>query len=389
MSQLHSYYFTEEHQTLRQTLASFLKKEAVPHLDAWEEAGEIPRSMYAQMGEMGFLGLSMPEQWGGSGLDFFFEIILLEELAKINSGGFGAAIGAHVYLSLPHLWKGGSEYLHQTYLKPAIQGQKIGALAITEPHAGSDVAGMLTTATPTQGGYRLNGSKLFITNGVNCDYYVLAAKTKPNSGAAGISLFVVDGNTPGINRSKLNKLGWRASDTGDIALDDVFVPSENLLGEENQGFIYIMQRFELERLTLAISSNALCEDALQKTLQYMNERKAFGKTLNKFQELRHRIAQLSAELEMCKAFTYHVARLYNDGNYAVKEASMAKLLATELADKTTYACLQLFGGYGFMEDYPLARMWRDARLGTIGGGSSEIMREIIAKMVVDKLAYRV
>ncbi len=359
----------------------------MPNVDAWEEAGEVPRYMYQKMGEMGFLGLSIPEQWGGSGLDFFYEMVLLEELSKVNSGGFGAAIGAHVYLSLPHLLKEGNDFLKTKYLKPAVEGKLIGALGITEPHAGSDVAGLLTTATLTDGGFLVNGSKMFITNGVNCDYYVLAVKTEPSAGAAGISMLVMDGHSPGITRTKLKKLGWRASDTGDIAFDNVFVPQENLLGELNQGFLYIMQRFELERLSLAISSNALCEDAIQKSLEYMNEREAFGRKINRFQELRHRIAKLSSEIEMSKAFTYHVSRMYNDGIYAVKEASMAKLLATQLADKCTYQCTQFFGGYGFMEEYPLARMWRDARLGTIGGGSSEIMCEIIAKMVLDGAKY--
>ena len=381
-------YFSEDHQSFRASFRAFLEKEVLPHVDSWEEAGEIPRTIYQQMGEMGYFGLGLPENLGGSGLDFFYDVIFLEELGKVNSGGFGAAIGAHVILTLPHLFKKGSPFLQEKYLKPAIQGQLIGALAITEPHAGSDVASILSNATPTEGGFLINGSKIFITNGVNCDYYILAAKTNPQAGPAGISLFVVDAPAPGISRTKLNKLGWRASDTGDIGFDQVFVPAENLLGELNQGFLYIMQRFELERLSLAISSNALCEDALEKSMQYMNQREAFGRKINKFQELRHRIAQLSSELEMSRVFTYQACKMYDQGVYAVKEAAMAKLLATELADKCTYQCLQFLGGYGYMEDYPLARMWRDARLGTIGGGSSEIMREIIAKMVIDKLEYR-
>lgn len=381
-------YFSEDHQSFRASFRAFLEKEVLPHVDTWEEAGEIPRTIYQQMGEMGYFGLGLPENLGGSGLDFFYDVIFLEELGKVNSGGFGAAIGAHVILTLPHLFKKGSPFLQEKYLKPAIQGQLIGALAITEPHAGSDVASILSNATPTEGGFLINGSKIFITNGVNCDYYILAAKTNPQAGPAGISLFVVDAPAPGISRTKLNKLGWRASDTGDIGFDQVFVPAENLLGELNQGFLYIMQRFELERLSLAISSNALCEDALEKSRQYMSQREAFGRKINKFQELRHRIAQLSSELEMSRVFTYQACKMYEQGVYAVKEAAMAKLLATELADKCTYQCLQFLGGYGYMEDYPLARMWRDARLGTIGGGSSEIMREIIAKMVIDKLEYR-
>lgn len=386
---LENSYFTEEHRLFRSSIRTFLEKEVLPQVNQWEENGEVPREIYKKMGEMGYFGIGYPTEYGGSGLDFFFDVIVLEELAKVNSGGFGAAIGAHILLTLPHLFKVGSNYLKEKYLKPAIRGQLIGALGITEPHAGSDVAGILTSATETPGGYLINGSKMFITNGVNCDYYILAAKTNIHAGAAGISLFVVDAPAKGISRTKLNKLGWRASDTGEIGFDQVFVPEQNLLGSLNQGFLYIMQRFELERLSLAISSNALCEDALEKSLQYLNERQAFGRKLNRFQELRHRIAQLSSELEMSKVFTYQVCTMYNQGQYAVKQAAMAKLLATELADKCTYQCLQFFGGYGYMEEYPLARMWRDARLGTIGGGSSEIMRDIIAKMVIEKLEYKV
>lgn len=387
MSNLNKYYFSEEHEMFRKSLKDFLNKEVVPNVDAWEEAGELPHTIWKQFGDMGYFGLTHDEKYGGLGLDFWYDVIFLEEISKVNSAGFGASISAHPYLTLSHLHHSGSEYLKEKYLRPGIAGDIHGALGITEPFAGSDVAGIKTTAIKEDDEFVINGSKVFITNGVYADYMIVACKTRPDAGASGISLIVVDMNTPGISTSKLKKLGWKASDTGELAFDNVRVPISNLLGEENKGFYYIMQRFELERLTLAIASIAASEYAIEYSLQYMSERKAFGKTINKFQVLRHRIAQMSAEIEACKTFTYNICQMYKDGKYCVKEASMSKMLATELADKVIYQCLQFFGGYGFMEEYKVARMYRDARLGTIGGGSSEIMCEIIAKMVVDEVSY--
>jgi acyl-CoA dehydrogenase len=387
MSNLNKYYFKEEHELFRQSLKDFLNKEVVPHVDAWEEAGELPHTIWKQFGDMGYFGLTHDEKYGGLGLDFWYDVIFLEEISKVNSAGFGASISAHPYLTLSHLHHSGSEYLKEKYLRPGIAGDLHGALGITEPFAGSDVAGIKTTATKDGEEYVINGSKVFITNGVYADYMIVACKTKPDAGASGISLIVVDMNSPGISTSKLKKLGWKASDTGELAFDNVRVPVQNLIGEENKGFYYIMQRFELERLTLAIASLAASEYAIEYSLQYMSERKAFGKTINKFQVLRHRIAQMSAEIEACKTFTYNICQMYKDGRYCVKEASMSKMLATELADKVIYQCLQFFGGYGFMEEYKVARMYRDSRLGPIGGGSSEIMCEIIAKMVIDDVSY--
>jgi alkylation response protein AidB-like acyl-CoA dehydrogenase/putative sterol carrier protein len=387
MSNLNKYYFKEEHELFRQSLKDFLNKEVVPHVDAWEEAGELPHTIWKQFGDMGYFGLTHDEKYGGLALDFWYDVIFLEEISKVNSAGFGASISAHPYLTLCHLHHSGSEYLKEKYLRPGIAGDLHGALGITEPFAGSDVAGIKTTATKDSEEYVINGSKVFITNGVYADYMIVACKTKPDAGASGISLIVVDMNSPGISTSKLKKLGWKASDTGELAFDNVRVPVVNLIGEENKGFYYIMQRFELERLTLAIASLAASEYAIEYSLQYMSERKAFGKTINKFQVLRHRIAQMSAEIEACKTFTYNICQMYKDGRYCVKEASMSKMLATELADKVIYQCLQFFGGYGFMEEYKVARMYRDSRLGPIGGGSSEIMCEIIAKMVIDDVSY--
>jgi acyl-CoA dehydrogenase len=380
-------YFTEEHNQFRQSLRDFLQKEVVPFVDEWEKVGNPPRDIWKKFGDMGYFGLRFPEKYGGLSLDFFYDVILLEELAKINSAGTSAAIGAHTYLSLAHLNNEGSEEQKQKYLVPGIAGEIFGCLAISEPGGGSDVASMRTTAVKDGDNWIINGSKTFITNGVLSDYLIISAKTEPELKQAGISMFVVDRNTVGLSATKLDKLGWRASDTAEMAFADMRVPADALLGEENQGFYYIMQQFALERLIMAIGGVAGSEYAFQYGLGYMREREAFGRPLTKFQELRHRIAQLAAEIEQQKQFVYYLCDRFTKGEYIVKEAAMAKLLATQLSDKVTFEVVQFLGGYGYMEDYQASRMWRDSRLGQIGGGTSEIMKEIIAKMAIDEVKY--
>ena len=283
---------------------------------------------------MGFFGINYPEEFGGLNLDLFYTVIFLEELQKINSGGFAANLWAHTYLAMTHLDKEGSQEIKENYLAASITGDKIGCLCITEPFGGSDVSGLRTTAIKNDDTYVLNGSKTFITNGVYSDYLVVAAKTNIEKGAKGISIFLVDRNTAGIN------------------------------------------------------AHARAEFALEYTIQYMKDRTAFGQSISKFQALRHSVAQMSSELEVCKAFNYTTAKRLNDGEYVVKEATMAKLTSTKMADDIIYQCLQLLGGYGYMEEYPLARLFRDSRLGPIGGGTSEILREIIAKMIIDGKDYK-
>ncbi len=385
---MNSMYFTEEHELFRQSLKEFLKKEVVPHIENWEKSGTIDRFIWKKFGEMGYFGIAYPEEYGGLDLDLFYTVILLEELQRIHSGGFAAAIWAHVYLAMTHLNKEGDHRIKEEYLSPSISGDKIGCLAITEPFGGSDVAGMRTTAVKEGDHYIINGSKTFITNGVYSDYLVVAAKTDPKLGNKGISIFVMDRDIPGISATKLDKLGWRASDTGEIAFDNVKIPAQNLMGEENKGFSYIMQHFALERLIMGVNAHARAEYALEYAIQYMAEREAFGKTIDKFQALRHSVADMASEVEMCKEFNYSITKRLDQGQYVVKEASMSKLLSTKMADKVIYDCLQLLGGYGYMEEYPLARMSRDSRLGPIGGGTSEILREIIAKIVIDKKEYK-
>ena len=385
---MESMYFTEEHQLFRNSLRDFLQKEVVPHIEKWEKTGTIERFIWNKFGEMGFLGISYPEKYGGLDLDIFYMIILLEELQRINSAGFAAAIWAHAYLAMTHLNAEGSEAIKEKYLSASIAGDMIGCLCITEPFGGSDVAGMRTTAVKKGDNYVINGSKTFITNGIYSDYLIVAAKTNPELGNKGISIFLIDRDTPGVSATKLDKLGWRASDTGEIAFDNVTIPASNLMGEENKGFPYIMQHFALERLIMGVNAHARTQYALEYTLEYMSNREAFGKTIDRFQALRHKIADHYTELELCKTFNYNIAFRLDKGEYVVKEATMSKLKSTKVADDAIYDCLQFLGGYGYMEEYPLARLFRDSRLGPIGGGTSEILREIIAKMVIDGKDYK-
>jgi len=385
---MNSMYFTEEHEVFRASFKDFLQKEVVPHIEKWEKTGSIERFIWKKFGEMGYFGLSTPEEYGGMDLDLFYTIIFLEEMQKINSGGFAAAIWAHEYLAMTHLNKEGNHEQKQKYLVPSVEGDMIGCLCITEPFGGSDVAGMRSIAIKQGDKYILNGSKTFITNGVYSDYLIVAAKTDPSDKYKGISIFVVDRDTKGISATKLDKLGWRASDTGEIAFDNVEIPAENLLGEEGKGFPYIMQHFALERLLMGVNAHARAEYAVDYAIKYMEERIAFGKSLDKFQVLRHKVAEMASRVDMCREYNYSITKRLNDGQYVVKEASMSKLLSTKMADEVIYDALQLLGGYGYMEEYPMARLLRDSRLGPIGGGTSEILKEIIAKMVIDKKEYK-
>jgi len=385
---MNSIYFTEEHELFRKSLQNFLQKEVVPHIEKWEKTGTIERFIWKKFGEMGFFGIAYPEAYGGLNLDLFYTVVFLEELQKIHSAGFAAAMWAHTYLAMTHLNAEGSEQIKKEYLATSISGDKIGALCITEPFGGSDVAGMRTTAVKSGDKYIINGSKTFITNGVYADYYVVAAKTSTELGNKGISMFLVDTNLKGISSTKLDKLGWRASDTAEIAFDNVEISEDNLMGEEGNGFPYIMQHFALERLIMAINAHSSAEYALEYTIEYMSKREAFGTTISKFQALRHTLVNHATDVEHCKIFNYAAVARLNKGEYVVKEATMAKLKSTKVSDETIYSCLQMLGGYGYMEDYPLARLSRDSRLGPIGGGTSEILREILSKIIIDKKNYK-
>ena len=380
-------YFTKEHEMFRESLRDFLNKEVKGNIDNWESEQKIPREIWKKMGDQGFLGLTYPEKYGGFDLDFFFEVILFEEMSKMNSGGFVITQQVVQSMSSPYILKYGSDFLKEKYLPGIVSGDLIGCIGITEPDAGSDVKNIKTRAEDKGDYYLINGSKTYITNGVYGDFVITVCKTNPNAGTKGISLIVVDLNSEGINRTKIDKLGWHSSDTAEISFDNVKVPKDNLIGEEGKGFYYLMNGLQLERLIFVPSCIGAMELAISESIKYMKERKSFGQTIDQFQVLRHKIATLSAQIESVKVFGYYCCDLYNKKIYDVKLCSMAKLLVTELHEKVSTECLQFFGGNGFSEEYPMARMYRDCRVGTIGAGTSEIMREIIAKVILEETKY--
>ena len=374
-----SLFFTEEHDMLRQSLREFVEKELAPHAEEWEEEGLFPNWVFKRMGELGYLGLHYPEEYGGGGGDYFTNIVLAEEITRCGSGSLGMAIAVQVGMATPPILKFGSEEQKQKYLVPAIAGDKIACLGITEPGAGSDVASLSTYAEKVNGGWRVNGNKIFITNGYRADFMTLVARTEKRKGYKGMSLFLVDTDNPGfiVNR-KLDKVGCRASDTGEIFFEDMMLPEDAIMGEEGRGFYNIMWELQGERLigsALAIAGSKL---TLEETIAYTREREQFGKPICQNQAIAHRIADMATKLEACEAFLYLTAWKVNNGEYPVKEISMLKLMSALVAFEVSDECMQFMGGYGYMMEYPVQRAWRDARLGRIGGGTDEIMREIIA-----------
>ncbi|HWB64239.1 MAG TPA: acyl-CoA dehydrogenase family protein [Chitinophagales bacterium] len=380
-------YFNSDHDIFRQSVRDFVQKEIIPNVNQWEEEEMIPRQVFSRMGELGFLGINFPESLGGTNNDFWYSVVYLEELAKATFAGLSACVSVHQYMATNHILNAGSGYLKEKYLKPSVEGKMVGSIAISEPGAGSDVANLRTTARREGDYYIINGSKTFITNGYYGNFVNVACKTDPAAGLAGISLIVVDQDTPGFTKSKLKKMGWKSSDTAELFFDNVKVPVANLVGSEGKGFFYIMESFQLERLVAAIMAVSGSEHKIEATVKYMHERSAFGKPIAKYQALRHKISELATEVEVTKRFVYYCCDLYSKGIFAVKECSMAKMKATELGKTVADECLQIFGGYGYMSEYPVERAYRDARVGTIVGGTTEIMKEIIAKMVVDGVNY--
>ena len=370
--------FTDEHEQFRESVRRFVEHELRPHATEWERAHWFPNEVFTKLAAQGYLGLKYPVEYGGEGGDYVADAVLTEELARCGSGGLAAGIGAHIGIATPPIWKFGSEDQKQRYLVPAIAGEKIAALAITEPDAGSDVAGIKTFAKRVDGGYRVNGSKMFITNGVRADFMVTAVKTTAEGGHGGISFLIVD-RGEGVTSSAIEKLGWHASDTALIAFDDVFVPDENLLGGENRGFYLIMANFQWERLLMALGSVAGMQAAFERTLQFARDRVAFGKPIGSHQAIRHKLAEIATTIEVGRALTYHALRLFVDGIDAVAEVTMAKLATQRAAFDVMDTCLQIHGGAGYMVEYDIERAARDARLGPIGGGTDEIMREILGK----------
>jgi alkylation response protein AidB-like acyl-CoA dehydrogenase len=370
---------TDEHEALRESIESFAKKELAPHSGEWEKDG-FPNWVFERMGELGFLGIYFPEEYGGQGGDYFMSIVRGEAMAQSNNGGLAMGIAVHTDMATPPILKFGTEYLKQTYLVPAIKGEKISSLGISEPGAGSDVAGIRTRAVRDGDEYVINGSKTFITNGVRADFIVLVTKTDPDAGYDGFSLFVVDKSTPGFHVSKkLEKLGMHSSDTAELTFEDVRVPAENLLGEEGKGFYHIMWELQGERLIGAAGSVAGAQRVFDQTLEYAKQRNAFGRPIGRFQAIRHKFAEMATKIEAARQMVYTTAWRVQNGEYPVREISMAKLYASRMACEICDEAIQIHGGYGYMKEYHVERAWRDMRLNRIGAGTDEIMLEVIGR----------
>ena len=375
--------FGAEHEMLRKAIRAFVEREVVPHVDAWEEAGRIPKSFWQRLGELGFLGLDIPVEYGGGGADFLASVVLGEEMARCRSGGVAFSVLVHTDMSSPWLTTFGTEAQKRKYLPGIISGDAVCALGITEPGTGSDMAALATRAVRRGDHYLITGNKIFITNGVYGDLYFVAARTAPGTlerRHEGISMFLVERGLPGFEVSrKLDKLGMRASDTAELSFHMTPVPAANLLGVKGRGFQQLASGLQRERLLAAVLALSGAAQALEDTMKYLRERSTFGEPLATRQALRHRVADLATELEAARQLVYHAARLYTTGDDCATEVSMAKLHATEVANRVAYQAVQLHGGYGYMREFPVERFFRDVRLWTIASGTSEVMREIIAK----------
>jgi acyl-CoA dehydrogenase len=373
-------YFGETHRLVRQTVRKFVEKEIKPFVQDWEEQGEFPRDLYRQAGAAGILGIGYPERYGGTAGDIFVKVTAIEEIARCGSGGVAAGLGS-LDIGLPPILRQGSEGLKERLVPSILAGEKICALAITEPNAGSDVGGIQTRAVREGDYYRVNGRKTFITSGARAAVLTCAVRTG-GPGPHGVSLLAVETDRPGFAVTGiLKKMGWWASDTAELVFEDCLVPVGNLLGEEGQGFYGIMANFQMERLQLALLANMTSELALEESLKYVKQREAFGRTLEGFQVTRHKLVDMATLLEASREFTYRVAAKIEAGLNPVKEISMAKNFACQVSDKVTYDAVQLHGGYGYMREYLVERLYRDNRILSIGGGTQEIMKEIIGKLM--------
>ena len=373
--------FESEHEELRGTVRRWVESEVVPHQAEWEERREFPRELFNRAGELGFLGLKYPERLGGQGGDRIHDAVWAEEIAAAGiSGGVGAGLGAQTGIATPPVWAFGTPEQHERFLRPASAGEKVGALGITEPGAGSDVASIRTRAERVDGGFLVNGAKAFITNGVRADFLVCAVRTRPEGGHGGISFLILERDMPGYEVSrKLEKLGWHSSDTGELSFTDVEVPEENLLGGENEGFKLIMANFQWERLLMSLGAVGAMDWCLRRTIAYAGERQAFGRSIGSFQAIRHKVATMATKLEAGRAASYSALRLLTSGQDALAEVTKAKLFTQRAAVEVADDAVQIHGGYGYMREYEVERALRDARLGPIGGGTDEIMKEIIGR----------
>ncbi|MFA5786905.1 MAG: acyl-CoA dehydrogenase family protein [Actinomycetota bacterium] len=379
--------FGPEQQEFRRAVRSFVEKELLPHAEEWDKEQAFPREVFNRFGELGFFGLKYPAAYGGSleegneTAGWLADVVLTEEISGAGSGGVAAALGASKDLFALHICKFGTEEQRQRWLVPAITGEIIGALAVTEPGAGSDVAAIETRASREGDGWVLSGTKVFITNGTWADAVVVAAKTDPAAGYGGISLFVVEKGTPGFSARRIHTLGWRTSQTAELSFQECRLAADSLLGREGQGFYNIMQNFVWERLAMSLGAVAGADRVYKMAKDYALTREIFGRPIGKHQVWRHRFAEMATSLEEARRLTYHALRLYLAGESAVREAAMAKLHSSEVAFRISDECVQVLGGYGYMMEYPAQRAWRDLRLNSIGGGTSQIMREIIARAI--------
>ena len=373
--------FTQEHNIFRRSVRKFIDTEINPYVDEWEKAGTFPaHELFGKMGEMGFLGMSYPEEFGGGGLDYSYNVVLAEEMGRVNCAGIPMAVAVQTDMATPALAQFGSDELKIKYLKPAVEGKMVAAIAVSEPNAGSDVASIGTTAESDGDDYIINGSKTYITNGTQADWLCLLARTQPGSGFKGMSLIIVPTDLPGFTVSrKLEKLGNWSSDTAELSFENVRVPKANRIGEEGMGFILQMQQFQKERLIGSVLGHSGMSRIVKMTVKYCRERKTFGLPLIDNQWIHFKLAELITELEFLKQMNNHCARMMLKGEDATREVSMAKLKAGRLAREVADTCIQFHGGMGYMEEYPMARYFRDARLLSIGGGADEIMLGIIAK----------
>ena len=372
--------YTEEHEMYRDSLRKFLEKEAVPYFDQWEEDCIIPRSFWRKMGENGFICPWVDEKYGGQGTDFGFSAILGQELAKIGAGLTG--IGTHSNIIVPYIDSFGTKEQKQKYLPKCVTGEIIPAIAMTEPGAGSDLAGIKTTAIKEGDHYVINGQKTFITNGIHSDLIIVACKTDPKASPPhkGVSLMIVESNTPGFSRGrKLKKVGMHSQDTAELVFDNVKVPVTNLLGEEGKGFAYLMTKLQQERLIASLNALVAAEDMLQMTIQYVKDREAFGRSISKFQNTQFKIAEMATEIQIGRTFADDLIAKHINGEDIVTQVSMAKWWITDMAKRVSIECMQLHGGYGYMEEYKIARRYRDIPVTSIFAGSNEIMKVIISK----------
>ncbi|MBB3166874.1 acyl-CoA dehydrogenase family protein [Simiduia aestuariiviva] len=375
--------YQPEHEQFRDSVAKFLEAEAVPFHSEWEKQGSVDRDLWRKAGAQGFLGATIPEADGGLGVDFRYNAIIDEEISRLGLSGIGW--GLHSDIAVPYLYKYGSADLKKKYLPGCMSGDIITAIAMTEPGTGSDLQAVKTTAVRQGDHYLLNGAKTFITNGQLADLVIVVAKTDPSAGASGISLLLVEANSPGFSKGQnLEKVGMKAQDTSELFFQDVKVPKENLLGSEGQGFVYLMQELPQERLSVAIGGISSAEAVLAHTVNYVQDRKAFGKAVASFQNTQFVLAQLSAEITAMRVFIDKCLELHIKGELDVPTAAKAKLLATDLQCKVADECLQLHGGYGYMWEYPVARAWADARVQKIYAGTNEIMKLIIARDLLGK-----